>query len=106
VHIGDFVTSAKVVKTWYPTLELQVVDQDGSPVANAQVSGHWSTGDLGFCITDDTGWCKVGLAKLPTAIPSVEFTVIDIAADGYLYDATANIVDPDASEANTYLVPQ
>ena len=68
-----------------------VVDDSNSPVANAQVSGTWDTGDAGLCISGTDGWCEVTLKKLPLTTEEVTFTVIDVAADGYLYDPSADV---------------
>jgi hypothetical protein len=65
-------------------VEIQVINQ-GLPVANAQVSGEWDTDDLGFCVTDATGWCTVELSKLDLSIGDVTFTVIDITADDLIF---------------------
>ena len=67
-----------------------LLDDDGNPVADAQVSGTWDTGDLYLCTSDADGWCEETLSKLDRSIAEVTLTVIDIAADGYLYDANAN----------------
>ena len=74
-------------------MKLQVADQNDAPVANAQVSGNWDvegTTKLALCITDASGSCEVTLTKLSSE--TVTFTVIDITADGYLYDAGSNAI--------------
>ncbi len=94
-HIGEMSGSAKYLnKNWNATVSIQVVDQDGVSIANAQVSGNWDFGDPGLCITDLTGWCTVSVTKLDNSLPSVTFSVLDVAAEGYLYDPAANFNDP------------
>jgi hypothetical protein len=94
VSVGDMTGSAKVAgKTWNATVEIQVVN-DAQPVANAQVSGAWDTGDLGFCTTDASGWCSVELTKIDQAVVSVEFTVIDITADELIFSGGGVVTVP------------
>jgi hypothetical protein len=91
VHIESATPISKVgPKTWNAKIEMMIVDQDGLPVANAQVSGTWDTGDTALCVSDALGVCTVDLVKLDKGIASVTLTVLDVAADGYLYDPTDN----------------
>jgi hypothetical protein len=95
VHVEDMQTDVKSgPKTWNATVGILVVDDGGAGIANAQVSGiwgGWGAGELGFCVTDAEGWCEVDLVKIPNG-ETVNFTIVDIAADGYFYDPDANVV--------------
>jgi hypothetical protein len=91
VHVAEMLAGIKPgPKTWNATVDILVVDDGGTPIANAQVSGEWGgwgEGALGFCVTDAEGWCVVALAKIPNGVALI-FSIIDIAADGYFYDPT------------------
>jgi hypothetical protein len=101
VHIEGVTSKSKVgPKTWNATVEMMIVDQGGNAVPNAQVSGAWDTGDTALCVSDEAGLCTVSLVKLDKTIMSVTLTVLDVAADGYLYDPDAD--DP----AGPYTVSQ
>ncbi len=79
---------------WKASINIQVLDANGEAVANTLVSGLWSNGYVGStsCTTDAMGWCTVltkGIKVRTTQ--EVTFTVTDLAAAGYTYDAAANV---------------
>jgi hypothetical protein len=70
-----------------------VQDQNENPVANATVSGIWSTGAAknGACTTNATGQCSIvqsGLLRKKE--PTVTFTIADVAGASLSYDPSAN----------------
>ena len=54
------------------------------------MSGTWSTGGSGTCVTSTTGSCSFS-ANMSRKITSVTWTVGSIAAAGYGYDGSANV---------------
>ena len=77
--------------------EVQVVDEDGAPVSNAEVSGTWSglvKGDV-VAVTNAYGVAEFSSAKSKKS-GSFIFSVTGLAATGYQYDADLNIEESDA----------
>jgi hypothetical protein len=54
-------------------------------VADAIVTGVWSSGDIVECTTDGSGLCSVTLEKISKKTASVDFTVTDISKAGYAF---------------------
>lgn len=54
-------------------------------VDGALVSGSWSDGSVGSCMTDSNGVCDIMLSLISRKVNSVTFTVESIAATGYSY---------------------
>jgi PKD repeat protein len=77
---------------WTARVTIQVVDGSAAPVAGATVTGAWSTGGQGSCVTVSTGTCSVSSANLNAKkIPSTTFTVSGVAhgSDTYVPGATS-----------------
>lgn len=95
LHVADLSgVSIKVTsKSWKATVTISVVDGSGAPVSGAVVSGAWSGGTTGTatCTTGTAGTCSVTSATMKTTKTSVTFTVADVTAAGYYYDAAANV---------------
>ena len=83
----------------HATANVQILDQYGSPVPNATISGQWSGGasdsdifttdsdGYGSCISD-WGWKKADFT----------FCVTDVTKAGMLYDPESNIVSCGSSQ--------
>ena len=78
---------------WKASVTIQVLDETGAAVPNATVSGIWSgsyTG-TGSCVTDTSGVCSILSGTIKSTDP-VTFTVGDLTAAGYFYDASMNVL--------------
>ncbi len=95
VHVSDIsVSRRRTGKSYRGTADVTVVDQDGTPIANATVSGFFNAPNTGTK-TGVTGAGGVaGITGDRTKTPPVDFcfTVTDIAIAGYPYDPGANVV--------------
>jgi hypothetical protein len=104
--VGDLDASTKALgkKAWKATVAVSVHDEAENPLANASVSGSWSSGNpLGeaSCITDRNGQCSVTSPKLPSSTSSVTFSVDNVThATVSSYDTAANH-DPDGDSDGT-----
>jgi hypothetical protein len=80
------------------------VDQNGSPVAGATVSGSWSNGitGSGTCVTDGSGKCSITRLLIRNTTGSVTFTVDGVTAAGFSYDPGSN-TDPDGDSDGTVI---
>lgn len=106
LHVADLDgVYTQVRNRWYSTVTVTAVNAAGDPVANVSVSGAWSNGvtGTGICVTGSTGTCSINSGSVRTNIDSMTFTVINLAATGYTYDATAN-TDPDGDSDGTVIV--
>lgn len=83
---------------WTATVTATARDGDGAAVANATVSGAWSTGGTGSCVTGASGSCSISL-NLARKTTSVTWTVASVTASGYTYDAASNTGSPVAIAA-------
>jgi hypothetical protein len=57
-----------------------VKDNLGAAVANATVSGNFSTGGSGSCLTGATGLCTLTSGAISRSIPSSKWTLSGISA--------------------------
>jgi lysophospholipase L1-like esterase len=90
VHLADASGSAATRKSgWTATVTVTVQDSAARTVAGATVTGAWTTGATGSCVTDPTGSCSFSL-NVSRKVASVTWKVTGITAAGYAYDATAN----------------
>ncbi len=105
MHIGDLDASTASGKggKWDATVTITVHDAADDPVANATISGTWSDGTAGSCVTDGSGQCIITLSSINKNTDSVTFTVDSVSASGYAYDAGANH-DPDGDSDGTSIV--
>jgi hypothetical protein len=73
---------------------ITVHDQNGSPVAGAEVKGLWDTGDSGSGITGETGQCTVNISirlRRRVSVNSTSFMVTELVKEGYIYDPASNL---------------
>ncbi|HSJ57738.1 MAG TPA: PKD domain-containing protein, partial [Anaerolineae bacterium] len=79
---------------WYATDKVLVVDQNGAKVANATVTARFFGPTEGQRSQPTTGDGKAFLATSWTTDPQGIwcFEVLNITADGYIYDPAANVV--------------
>ncbi len=92
MHLASATGSATVRKSgWTAKVAVQVADPQGLPVSGATVSGTWSTGGTGTCVTQSPGTCSFS-ANLGSKTSSVTWTVNSIVAAGYSYNATDNLL--------------
>ena len=106
IHVADLdATKAVSRNKWTATVTIKVVDNNGSPVSGAVATGAWSNGYTGTatCTTGSTGTCSVVSGSMKLTVPSVTFSVTNLALSGYTYDATAN-ADPDGDSNGTVIV--
>jgi hypothetical protein len=106
MHIGDLDgNGVQDGGRWNAFVEITVLDADNLPVANATVSGSWSSGanGAGSCITNASGQCTVVKNNIRNNVSSVTFTVDEVVAAGNTYDPGSN-TDPDGDSNGTTIV--
>ncbi len=100
MHIGDLDGSAvnSPLLTWTANIIVTVHDGNENPVANAAVAGSWNRGFGGSagCTTNINGQCTVSRTLSRIFAADVTYTVNNVTAAGYTYQAGANH-DPDGS---------
>lgn len=103
-HIGDLDGTSFWVNSrrWKTTVTIAVLDDLGSPVANAAVTGNWSGGISGSasCSTDGSGLCSITSSNIRKNKSSVTFTISNINHATLAYDPAANS-DPDGDSNGT-----
>ena len=103
-HVGDLDGSRQTInnKNWRATVTVTVHDANHAPVANATVSGTWSSGGsgAGSCTTNASGVCSITSSNISTRNATVTFTVSNITASGYTYQSSSNH-DPDGDSTGT-----
>lgn len=103
VHVGDIDGGAQVRGgSMNVTLDLLVQDASENPVANATVSGQWSSGSSGSgsCTTDASGRCQIKKNRIGAS--AVSFSVTGVSGSGLSYDGSANH-DPDGDSNGTLI---
>jgi PKD repeat protein len=99
VHLASATGSAAMRKSgWTATVTVSVNDGAGTMVGGATVTGAWSTGGVGTCVTDANGSCSFS-ANVSRKTASVTWTVSSIAAAAYAYDASKDLGSPVTIEA-------
>jgi subtilisin family serine protease len=105
LHVSDL-DGVKTVttKSWKVTVTVKVVDANGVVVNGAVVTGVWSGGYTGTvnCTTTTTGTCSVTTGNMKLTKTYVTYTVSNVAATGYTYNAAANS-DPDGDSNGTVI---
>jgi hypothetical protein len=110
LHVGDLDGTSITDKghKWWATVSITVVDANGTPVADATMSGAWSNDDTNTsaCTTDSHGQCSLASSLLGGKTGSVIFTVSGVTHASFSYDA-ANNSDPDGdSDGSSITVSQ
>ena len=94
VHLASASGSAAPRKSgWTATVLVSVNDAAGGVVGGATVTGAWSTGGSGTCVTSATGSCSFSV-NLSRKVSSVTWAVSSIVAAGYAHDAPADFGSP------------
>jgi len=93
MYVSDITMSVSTSKAGNTALATVTIISEGSPVANATVTGEWS-GLVGGIVTGVTGSDgKVTLtSRKNKKSGDFVFTVTNVTAGGYDYDATKNVV--------------
>ena len=67
MHVGDLdrAITNQAGSTWSAIVAITVHDSSDSPVANATVSGSWSSGGTDSCTTNSIGQCAVSKSTIP-----------------------------------------
>jgi subtilisin len=108
MHVGDLDGSAtNLKKNWTANATATVHDADHIPVANATVSGSWSTdgGATVSCLTDGGGQCTVSSANLRKKARDSAFTVGDVSHAVLTYEPADNH-DPDGDSSGASIIVQ
>lgn len=108
MHVGDLDgASINNGSTWTAQVTILVVDNNGTPVANATVSGNWSNGASGSanCSTNSSGLCTVSIGGIHKRNGSVTFMVSNVTHSTLTYDSAAN-TDPDGDSNGTTITVQ
>jgi PKD repeat protein len=95
MSVQNLVATASNVnnKNWRATVTITVRDGAGALLPNAVVSGGWTVGTPDTCTTSAAGSCTVTSDNLNRSnVPSVRFTVSNVARTGYTYTQGANLV--------------
>jgi len=92
VHVGSLTgTSANSGKKfWKATVSILVLDASSQAVANATVSGSFTTGGSGSCVTGSTGQCSVVSGNLARSVLTTTFNVGTISGTSMTYNSAAN----------------
>jgi lysophospholipase L1-like esterase len=93
-YVHDVSGTAKNVsgRSWQATVTVTLRDTTGAAVANAAVSGTWSTGGGAQCTTGTSGTCQVTSGSLSrSSVPSVTFNVTGVSHATLAYDSSRNV---------------
>lgn len=106
MHVGDLDGSSanQGGGSWQATVTILVVDNNGTPVSNATVSGSWSNGTSGSgnCVTNGSGVCSISRGSIHNRNKSVLFTVTNVSHASLSYNPAAN-TDPDGDSNGTVI---
>jgi hypothetical protein len=95
LHVSALGATRQTGGNWNATATTTVVDQSGTPVGGASVSGTWSrtgSGSSTACTTNASGQCSTSTGWIGTSYSSATWTVTGLAKSGFTYDASANAV--------------
>lgn len=96
VHVGDLDVTKSGNKRWTAYVTVSTHDSNDANVSGVTVSGSWSDGTAGSCVTNQ-GTCTVSRG---TKADSLGFSVSNISGGNAEYDASANH-DPDGDSNGT-----
>jgi choice-of-anchor B domain-containing protein len=106
IHVGDLDGVGVTVNlrrgTWEAGVTITVHNENENPVANATVTGAWSTkgNNTASCVTDSNSQCSVIKSGLKSNTASVTFSVTNIVHGSDAY-ASADNHDPDGDSNGT-----
>ena len=103
MHVGDLDGSGRYTFgtfRWVADVTITVHDSSENPVANATVSGSWSTGGTSSCTTNSSGTCTVTSGTLTRRDASTTFTVSNVTHASLTYQPADNH-DPDGDSNGT-----
>lgn len=104
LHIADLDDSVTVnAKNWDATAIILVEDNLGAPVADATVTGSWSSGGSSSGTTNSNGMCSITRVRLKNKVLSTMFTVTKVIHATLPYDPDANY-DPDGDSNGTNIL--
>ncbi len=90
LHVTDLAGSSAATKRgWTATVAITIVDANGAAISGAKVDGAFGT-KVVTCTTGTSGTCSVSISLKKNAT-SVTYTVTNVTATGYTYDAGANV---------------
>jgi PKD repeat protein len=87
-------------QAWTATVTVSVVDDTGTAVSGATVSGSWTSGGSSTCTTSSNGSCSVTVSVNGKKASTTDFTVTDVVLAGYAYVASSN-TDADGDSDGT-----
>jgi Tol biopolymer transport system component/PKD repeat protein len=91
MHVGDLDrNSTKQGNNWTAIVTVTIHGGSHNAVSNATVSGSWSTGGTGSCVTNASGKCTVSKSGISKNIASVTFTVGNVTHATLSYKAAEN----------------
>lgn len=91
VHVSNLTKTSTATKSgWTGKVTISVVNSSGSPVSGIKVDGKFNTTAVS-CTTATNGTCTVSFNAKNT-VTSATYTVTNLSATGYSYDATANVL--------------
>jgi Subtilase family len=107
MHVADLdmLSEPQPRNRWRAQVNVRVLDEEGSAVSSAAVTGQWSSGASGSetLNTGDNGWVSFTKSNLKGGVSSVGFGVTNVSHAGFDYDAAAN-TDPDGDSSGTTIV--
>ena len=93
VHVADLDGATSWIKRtqWQQVITLTTRDEFQGRVSEALVSGNWSDGQTGSCVTDNKGECTIVSNPLTPGRSSISFTVTNVQHELLEYVATDNL---------------
>lgn len=92
LHVGSLAAASSANRNrWDAFVTVTIHDNDGKPVAGANVSGSWSIGGSSMTVTDASGQTTVSNTRIKTSVASTTFTVTDVSGAGYIYAPGSNV---------------
>ena len=74
---------------WRATATISAGNSAGA-ASGVTVTGQWSDGSTGSCVTGTSGACSITSAKLSTKVASTTFSITSLASSTLTYDASKN----------------
>ena len=91
MHLGDLDgATQRVSHAWNAFVTITAHDSNHNPIANASVSGYWSSGQSAGCTTSAFGQCSISRSAISNNTASVTFTVSAVTHPTSIYKPAAN----------------